>query len=67
MLGVAQLRMVVAGAVIAAFGEAIFCVTTCDNVLVQPFAPVTVTVYVPGIVTLTKLEALIMAEPFDQE
>jgi hypothetical protein len=37
--------------VIAAVGGALFCVIVKDEVAVQPFDPVTVTVYVPGSVT----------------
>jgi hypothetical protein len=47
-----HVRTVVVGAVIAATGEVIFCVIVIDSVSVQPFAAVTVTVYVPGAVTL---------------
>ena len=48
---VAQVRTVVAGAVIPAVGTAVLCVMVIDSVSVQPLAEVTVTVYVPGVVT----------------
>jgi uncharacterized protein (DUF983 family) len=38
--------------VIPVVGTVIFCVTIMLEVDVQPFAPVTVTVYVPGVVML---------------
>jgi hypothetical protein len=49
---VVHVRTVVAGAVIAATGAVLFCVIVIDSVSVQPFAEVTVTVYVPAEVTL---------------
>ncbi len=47
-----QVRTVVVGAVIAATGAVLFCVIVMDSVSVQPFAEVTVTVYVAGELTL---------------
>ena len=42
----------IAGAAMLALGVAMFCVTVADAVFVQPFdGSVTVTVYVPGVVT----------------
>ena len=45
---VVQLRSVVAGILIAAIGAIMFWLIVCVAVAVHPFAPVTVTVYVPG-------------------
>ena len=52
MLVVVHVRSVVVGAVIAATGAVIVCVIVMDSVSVQPFAAVTVTVYVPAELTL---------------
>lgn len=62
-----QVNTVVVGGVIATTGKLIFCVITCDAVAVQPFAEVTVTVYVPGLVTLMVEVVPTIAEPFDHE
>ena len=52
ILDVVHVRTVVVGAVIAATGAVIFCVIVIDSVSVNPVGPVTVTVYVPGELTL---------------
>ena len=54
--------------VMAAGGGVIFCVIVVALVLVQPFvAEVTVTVYVPGVVTVKFAEVPTMVVPLDQE
>ena len=52
ILVVVHVRTVVVGAVIAATGAVLFCVIVMDSVSVNPVGPVTVTIYVPGAVTL---------------
>jgi hypothetical protein len=53
---------------IAAVGAVIFCVITTALVAVQPFvADVTVTVYVPGVVTVKFAVVLTTVVPLDQE
>ena len=48
-------------------GLVIFCVKICEAVAVHPFAPVTVTVYVPGVVTDKVALVPTTAVPLDQE
>jgi hypothetical protein len=50
-----------------AFGALIFCVMVLIAVEVHPLAPVTVTVYVPGVFTDTEALVPMIAVPFDQE
>jgi hypothetical protein len=64
---VLHVRIFVAGVVINAFGALIFWVINCVEVAVQPFAAVTVTVYVPGAVTESDDVELKTPEAFDQE
>jgi hypothetical protein len=60
--------MVVFGfAVIPAVGAVMFCVIVAAAVVLHPFAPVTVTVYVPGLVTFKVAADPRMVVPFDQE
>jgi uncharacterized membrane protein YccC len=53
--------------VMATTGGIIFCVIACDKVAVHPFAAVTVTVYVPLLVTVNEAFVPTTTEPFDQE
>ena len=48
--GIVQLNAKPLLLLIDAPGEAMFCVIDIDDLDVQPLAPVTVTVYVPGVV-----------------
>ena len=52
MDGVVQLTTVVAGELIPAVGAVLSLVIVIDSVSVHPLAAVTVTVYVPSVVTL---------------
>jgi hypothetical protein len=54
-------------AVIDAVGAVIFCVMTTEEVVAHPFAPVTVTVYVPGLVTFNVADVQRMVVPLDHE
>lgn len=63
-----QDNMVVFGfAVIPAVGAVMFCVIVAAAVVLHPFAPVTVTVYVPGLVTFKVAAEPRMVVPLDQE
>ena len=64
---VVHVNTVVSGGVIATIGTLIFCVMICDAVAAQPLADVTVTVYVPGLVTLSVALVPTTAVPFDHE
>jgi hypothetical protein len=64
---VVHVNKVVVGALMPAVGTVVFCVMVCDAVAVQPFAPVTVTVYVPGVVTASVAFVPTTVVPFDQE
>ena len=64
---VKQVKIFADGMVIEALGKAILCVITCDAVAVQPLEFVTVTVYVPGVVTESVAFVPTTAVPFDQE
>jgi hypothetical protein len=67
MLFVVQVIIVVVGGVMATTGGAIFCVMTCAAVAVQPIDEVTVTVYVPGVVTFKVAFVPTTIRPFDHE
>lgn len=54
-------------AVMAAVGEIIFCVIVVVAVVLHPLEPVTVTVYVPGLVTFNVEDVPRMVAPLDQE
>ena len=64
---VVQVKTEVVGAVMAAAGTAVLCVMICEAVAVHPLAAVTVTVYVPGVVTASVAFVPTTAVPFDQE
>ena len=53
--------------VIPADGAVVFCVIVTALVAVHPFAPVTVTVYVPGVVTDNPADALTTELPLLHE
>ena len=67
ILVVVQVRMVVEGVFIPTVGGVLFCVIVCAAVATQPFVPVTVTVYVPGVVTANVALVPTTVVPFDQE
>ena len=67
ILVVVQVSTVEFGAVIVNAGAVLFCVIVCVAVAVQPFAAVTVTVYAPGVVTLSVELVPTTADPFDHE
>jgi hypothetical protein len=64
---VAHVNTEVLGGLITAVGTTMFCVMICTSESVQPFAAVTVTVYVPGAVTANVAAVPTTAVPFDQE
>jgi hypothetical protein len=66
-LVVVHVSTLVIGGVIDNVGAVLFCVIICDAVAVHPFAAVTVTVYVPGVVTFNVAFVPTIAVPFDQE
>jgi hypothetical protein len=67
MLVVAHVNTVVVGALIVAVGTPVLCVMICAAVALHPLAPVTVTVYVPGVVTESVAFVPTTAVPFDHE
>ena len=67
MLVVVQVSTVVVGGEILTDGALLFCVITCAAVAVHPFAAVTVTVYVPELVTLNVAFVPTTEVPFDHE
>lgn len=67
MEGVVQVNTVVVSGLIPAIGALIFCVIVWVAVPVQPFAPITVTVYVPGVETLNMAFVPNELVPLDQE
>jgi len=67
ILVVVQVKVVALGALIPAVGATEFCVIVDDAVAVHPLVPVTVTVYVPGVVTTSAALVPTTAVPFDQE
>jgi hypothetical protein len=67
MDGLVQVKTLVDGAGMEAFGSVIFCVITREAVAVHPIADVTVTVYVPGVVTFSVAFVPTTFVPFDQE
>ena len=67
ILVVVQVRTLEEGGVMVSKGAVLFCVITCDAVAVHPFAAVTVTVYVPGVVTFNVAFVPTIAVPLDQE
>jgi hypothetical protein len=52
---------------IPAEGTTVFCVIVVEEVAVHPFVPVTVTVYVPGVVTASVAFVPTIVVPFDHE
>ena len=64
---VVHVRMFVVGGVIAAGGAVRFCEIVSKADVVQPLTSVTVTVYVPGEVTVSAAEVPTTVVPFDQE
>ena len=64
---VVHVNTVVSGGVIATIGRLISCVMICEAVAMHPLVDVTVTVYVPGFVTLRVAVAPTTAVPFDHE
>ena len=67
MLVVVQVSTVVVGGEILTDGALLFCVITCAAVAVHPFAAVTVTVYVPELVTLNVAFVPTTEVPLDHE
>jgi hypothetical protein len=67
MFVVVQVNTLEMGGVILTTGAALFCVITCEAVAVQPFAAVTVTVYVPAAVAFNVEFVPRTAVPLDQE
>jgi hypothetical protein len=64
---VKQVNIVAAGELIPAVGMVMFWVIIQDALAIQPFVPVTVTVYVPGDVTTNVAAVPTTAVPLDQE
>ena len=64
---VKQVNKVAAGELIPAAGRVTFWVIIHNALAIQPFVPVTVTVYVPGDVTTNVAAVPITAVPLDQE
>jgi hypothetical protein len=67
MAVVVQVKIVEVGTLIPAVGAIEFCVIVDAAVAVQPLVPVTVTVYVPGVVTTSVALVPTIVVPFDQE
>ena len=67
MVVVVHVNMLVSGGVIATLGRLMFCVMICEAVATHPLAEVTVTVYVPGVVTFSVAVVPTTAVPLDQE
>jgi hypothetical protein len=67
ILVVVHVSTVEIGAVIVNAGAVLFCVIVCEAVAVQPFAAITVTVYVPAMVAFNAALVPTTAVPLDQE
>ena len=67
MEAVVHVNTVVSGGVIDTLGRLMSCVMICEAVAAHPLAEVTVTVYVPGVVTFSVAVVPTTAVPLDQE
>ena len=67
MLVVVHVNTLETGGVIVTDGAVLFCVIVCVAVAVHPFVAVTVTVYVPEVVTFNVAFVPSTAVPLDQE